>query len=254
MKAFIGFSSGQDGVLALYKALTETDDDIYAINVQHKKMYAKNDIKYHEHYRKDIINWLKENCREFVYDSIVGPVARWSPRWQGDKDYSEVTEEKVNEWKNKYKTEYWIRVLEHSYAYAKIAQKLECDTIIAGIDIVQAASSRQADGVELVNIISEIPVSFPLRGLGRIGIYHLLPEELKERIAPCDDFKLMRKGTLCGRCRKCLTRRIYDNLYLGEKYTIRELDEIYYNSYVNTRIKDSATDTGLKGLATLLNT
>ena len=42
MKAFVGISSGQDGVLALYKALTETDDDIYAINVQHKQIYAKN--------------------------------------------------------------------------------------------------------------------------------------------------------------------------------------------------------------------
>ena len=36
MKAFVGFSSGQDAVLALYKTLTETDYDVYAINVQHK--------------------------------------------------------------------------------------------------------------------------------------------------------------------------------------------------------------------------
>ena len=252
MKAFIGFSSGQDGVLALYKTLTETDYDVYAINIQHKKIYAKNDIKYNEQYRIDIINWLKENCRDFVYDSIVGPVAYWSPHWQGDKDYSEVSEEKVNEWKNKYKTEYWISVLEQWYAYTKVAQKLECDTIIAGNDIVQNISISGISGVELVNMISEIDVSFPLRSLGRIGIYHLLPEELKERIAPCDDFKSMRTSGPCGRCRKCLTRRIYDNLYMTEKYTIEELDKIYYNSYVNTRIKESATGDGMAGLSRLL--
>ena len=77
-------------------------------------------------------------------------------------------------------------------------------------------------------------------------------EELKERIAPCDDFKSMRTSGPCGRCRKCLTRRIYDNLYMTEKYTIEELDKIYYNSYVNTRIKESATGGGMTGLSRLL--
>ena len=66
MKAFVGVSSGQDGVLALYKALTETDDDIYAINVQHKTLYGLNDIEYHNPYRTRIIDWLRKNCREFV--------------------------------------------------------------------------------------------------------------------------------------------------------------------------------------------
>ena len=254
MKAFVGVSSGQDGVLALYKALTETDDDIYAINVQHKTLYGLNDIEYHNPYRTRIIDWLRKNCREFVYDSIVGPLAHFSSRWQGDKDYSEVSEKKLNEWKNKYKTDYYIEILEQWYAYAKVAQKLECNIIITGHDIVQVRNVIGTSVVELVNIISGIPLYFPLQGLGRIGIYHLLPEELKERIAPCDDFKLMRKGTPCGRCRKCLTRRIYDNLYLGEKYTTRELDEIYYNSYVNTRTKDSATKHGMGGLERLLDT
>ena len=254
MKAFLGFSSGQDGVLALYKTLTETDYDVCAINVQHKKIYAKNDIKYHEHYRKNIINWLRENCRDFIYATVVGPVAYWSPMWKGDKDYSEVSEEKVNKWRNKYRTDYWIHVLEQWYAYTKVAQDFECDTIIAGNDIVQVRNVTGTSGVELVNVISKIDVSFPLRGLGRIGIYHLLPEELKERIAPCDDFKSMRTSGTCGKCRKCITKEVYEKLYLTKKYTIRQLDEIYYNSYVNTHIKDSSTKHGMAGLERLLNT
>jgi len=254
MKAFLGFSSGQDGVLALYKTLNETDYDVYAINVQHKQIFAKNNIKYHEPYRIDIINWLKESCRDFVYDSIVDPVSHWSPRWQGEKDYSEVSEEKINEWRRKYKTIYYIEILEQWYAYAKIAQKLECDIIVAGHDIIQVQNTIRFSSPELVNMISGIPVSFPLRGLGRIGIYHLLPEELKERIAPCDDFKSMRTSGPCGKCRKCITKEVYEKLYLTKKYTIRQLDEIYYNSYVNNHIKDSSNKHGMDGLERLLNT
>ena len=47
---------------------------------------------------------------------------------------------------------------------------------------------------------------------------------------------------------------LYDNFYMTEKYTIRELDEFYYNSYVNTHIKDSSTKHGMAGLERLLNT
>ena len=39
---------------------------------------------------------------------------------------------------------------------------------------------------------------------------------------------------------------------MTEKYTIEELDKIYYNSYVNTRIKESATGDGMAGLSRLL--
>ena len=50
MKAFIGFSSGQDGVLALYKTLTETDYDVYAINI-HATAFATDDTK-EKHFKK----------------------------------------------------------------------------------------------------------------------------------------------------------------------------------------------------------
>lgn len=255
MKAFIGFSSGQDGVLTLYKTLTETDYDVYAINIQHKKIYAKNDVKYHEHYRKNIINWLRKNCRDFVCDSVVGQVAKWSPRWEGEKDYSEISEEKYKELLKQFhhRNVYHITVGEQWHAYSKAAQELGCDVIIGGNDKIQNIQS-EAFRVEIVNLTSGPPVLFPLGKMGRMEIYHELPEELKERIAPCDDFKSMRTSGSCGKCRKCITKEVYEKLYLTKKYTIQELDRVYFDAYIKTKFKNGATEYGMAGLERLLNT
>ena len=259
MRAFVGISSGQDSALVLYKMLTETDHEVYAINVQHRKIYSRNDIRYHQFYRENVVNWLKDNCRDFVYDSVIGKPSRWSPRWEGEKDYSEITTEKLDEWRNKYATEYYIKVLEQWYAIAKAAQELECDIIFGGNDIVQVKNVSGTTGIELVNMITGIPVVFPLKDLGRIGIYHELSKGLKQRFAPCENFGKFKLESMepCGKCRKCITTKAYKKLYLTGKYTIEELDKVYYDSYMNTETnikQDGATKAGLKGIEKLLDT
>lgn len=270
MKAFIGISSGQDGLLALYKTLTETDDDVYAINVQLRTSYAINNINYHDSYRVDSINWLRKNCRNFVYDSIIGQKAKWSPRWEGEKDYSEISEENVNDLLRIYELgggsaddrllHYQIKSAEKWYSLSKAAQELKCDVIVAGHDKIQRSSPAPGElfpakhfrGSSFIIYCMGIPLVYPLEKMGRMQIYHELPKGLKQNIAPCEDYKLAPSGEFCGGCRKCITKKVYEKLYLTEKYTIEELDKVYYNTYVNADKNKSSTRIGLEGLARLL--
>ena len=274
MKAFVGISSGQDGLLALYKTLTETDYEVYAINVQTRTTYAINNINYHDSYRVESINWLRKNCRKFVYDSVIGHKAKWSPRWEGEKDYSEISEENVNDLlricelggKGKGSVFHALTAgAENWYSISKAAQELKCDVIIAGFDKIQRSSPAAAElfptkHFRPSSFITEncmgVPLVYPLEKMGRMQIYHELPKGLKQSIAPCEDYRMVALGEFCGRCRKCLTKKVYEKLYLTEKYTIEELDKVYYNTYINAdknrSSNRSSTNIGMAGLSRLL--
>jgi len=268
MKAFVTVSSGQDGMLALYKTLTETDDDVYAINVQARTSFGINNIKYHDSYRVESINWLRKNCRKFVYDSVIGHKAKWSPRWVGEKDYSDISEENVNNLIRRHRLgsaddqvlNMWMLASEKWYSIAIAAQELKCDVIITGHDKIQLDRPHQwswwctpVDQMSFFNSINSIPLVYPLEKMGRIQIYHELPKGLKQRIAPCENYHTMASGESCGKCRKCVTRRVYEELYLTGKNTIEELDKVYYDTYINSDRIRSSTGIGMTGLERLLN-
>ena len=252
MKIYVGMSSGQDSAAVLYKLLTETDHEIYARNSRYKKLYPKNEIDFFESYTKKTVEWLKTNVRDFDFDINDAYVPEWSFYLPEEKrKYTDVSKEVIEKYYNKFiptqgiinnagvsdssgnRLPYIALVIERFYNLAKHAKEMGADSLMTGHDSAQMRGNG-GGGKAFVEEAYNVSVDFPLGHMHRFEIFESMPEELRKVMNPCDYWWKDKEKGHCGKCRKCLTRKIY----YSHKYSMEELGKLYTDQVLN-KLQDS---------------
>ena len=227
-KSLVLITSGQDSAAILYDTLKNTDDQVYARFIRFRYHYSKNDMDFAEPYILNIVNWCKENIRDFDFDIELAENPHWSFQFSPeDRVYDQLPKRVLDKYEDYFNGSPFLtlngsvcrpqvpRCPDGQWACAKIAEKLKVDAVIIGRDIIQelydiglfynigwdevvSQNWKQYDDRHTYDLISfwheltDIPIEAPLAykyRMSRLSIYDMLPNELRLQINPCKDHK-----------------------------------------------------------------
>jgi hypothetical protein len=252
MKKVVFISSGQDGLYCLYKALSETTDDVHAINIHQQYNYSKAEIEYTKYYMDNCVEWLQQNVRDFEYSIVPEIEINWSSHtpWKSRR-YDGLSEKSIALIKIgnfKYKGDLVaIQNWERDYNIGYYGKLYNADEIISGLDYLQSQNRTRLDGsCTIAQIEFGMEFSYPIAEnmVGRISVYAALPDGLRDIMIQCANrWKGEEKN--CEQCRKCLTREAYDRVIQTGILTVKELDGIIHNYVINHSMYQTASATKL---------
>ena len=252
MKKVTFISCGQDGLYCLYKALSETTDDVHAINIHQQYNYSKAEIEYTKYYMDNCVKWLQQNVRDFEYSIVSEIELNWSNQipWKNRK-YDGLSEKSIALIKRgnyKYKDDKFVmQIVERDFNFGHYGKVHNADEIIIGVDYYQSHNRGRADGsASVAQIEFGIDFNMPIAEsmIGRISVYAALPKGLRDIMIQCvNRWKGEEKN--CGECRKCLTRKAYDRVIQTGILTVKELDGIIHNYVINHKMYQTMSATKL---------
>lgn len=249
MKKVIFISSGQDSLYCLHKALSETDDDVHAINISQQYNFSKVEIEYTRNYMNNSVEWLQQNVRDFKFTIVPEIDLNWGSQipWR-KRTYEGLSEESVKIVRAsniKYKADrFAMQIVERDFNFGHYGKFYNADEIIIGVDYYQSQNQARIDGTaSIAQIEFGMDFNMPIAEskLGRISVYEALPEGLRDVMIPCstawrdDASRAWRAGPgeKCNNCRKCLTSAAYEKVNLTDSLTVKELDDILHNHVIN---------------------
>jgi|8_EtaG_2_1085327.scaffolds.fasta_scaffold01496_6 hypothetical protein len=275
-KSLVCISSGQDSAAVLYDTLKNTDDEVYARYIRFPYHYSKNNLDFAEPYILNVVNWCKENIRDFDYGIEVAESPNWSFNLSPeDRVCDQLPKKVLDKYEGTPVLNYKSPGLEGVWNRYLIAKKLKVDAAIIGKDLIQeyhdisycnntewnevvSQNWSQYDNrhtcdltsfwYELTDIPLEAPLAYKYK-LSRLGIYDMLPVELKSRINQCANIK--REGeNWCGECERCLTRQVYEArlpLVETKSYTMEQVDKIFHKYFEKNSLDKIASQSARIG-------
>ena len=241
MKKVICISSGQDSLYCLHKALSETDDDVHAINISQQYNFSKVEIEYTRNHMNNSVEWLQQNVRDFKFTIVPEIDLNWGSQipWR-KRTYEGLSEESVKIIRAsniKYKTDrFAMQIVERDFNFGHYGKLYNADEIIIGVDYYQSQNQARIDGTaSIAQIEFGMDFNMPIAEskLGRISVYGALPEGLRDVMIPCSTAWRAGSEAKCNNCRKCLTSAAYEKVNLTDSLTVKELDDILHNHVIN---------------------